>query len=197
VAIITGMLHVEDHRRKVKGFSEIFPGFCNRGKVTEVIENHDDEEEAFPKSVSLLDRYPSIDGIYVSTGLCLPTCRALDAAGLSGRVRLITTDLTPNMVPYLRNGTIFASMYQRPRAQGRTAVHLAVDHLVNGVPIPPTRYLNLQIVLRCNLSLFPETSAAEFPEPNLLSNLRLPLMSALEGDKVAGRSAPVPVKKTA
>lgn len=196
VAIMAGMLYVEDHRRKVKGFSEKFPNFCPGGKVIEVIEHHDDEEEAFPKSAALLDRFPSIDGIYLSTGLCLPTCRALDAAGLAGKVRLIATDLAPKMVPYFQNGTIFASMYQRPRTQGRTAVHLAVDHLVNGAPIPPTRYLNLQIVLRSNLSLFPETSATEFPEPSLLSNLRLPLMSALEGDKVAGCSTPVPVKKT-
>jgi len=197
VAIMTGMLQVEDHRRKVKGFSEKFPKFCKGGKVIEVIEHHDAEEEAFPKSASLLDRFPSIDGIYVSTGLCLPTCRALDAAGLAGKVRLITTDLAPKMVPYFQNGTIFASMYQQPRTQGRTAAHMVVDHLVNGVPIPPTRYLNLQIVLRSNLSLFPEISATELTEPNSLSPLRFPLMSPLEGDKLADCPTPATEKKSA
>jgi LacI family transcriptional regulator len=197
VAIMTGMLHVEDHRRKVKGFSEKFPIFCPGGKVIEVIEHHDDDEEAFPKSAALLDRFPSLDGIYMSTGLCLSTCRVVDAAGLSGKVRVIATDLDPKMAPYFQNGTIFASMYQRPRAQGRTAVHLAVDHLVNGAPIPPTRYLNLQIVLRSNLIMFPEISDPKLPEPNHLSHPRLPLMSALEGDDLTGRSEPAPEKKTA
>jgi LacI family transcriptional regulator len=198
VAIMTGMLRVEDHRRKVKGFSEKFPVFCPGGRVVEVIEHHDDDAEAFPKSAALLDRFPSIDGIYMSTGLYFSTCQALDAAGLSGKVRLIATDLAPRMVPYFQNGTIYASMYQRPRAQGRTAVHLAVDHLVNGASIPPTRYLNLQIVLRSNLILFPEISDPKLPEPNYLSqHLQLPFTSALEGDNVQGRSEPGPQKKSA
>ncbi len=168
VAIVTGMLQVEDHRRKTKGFCEAFPSFCRGGEVIEVIENHEDEEEARQKCASLLDRFPSIDGLYVSTANCLPVCAALDAAELSGKVRLITTDLFPKMVPYFKNGTISASIYQRPHIQGQTAVRLAVDHLVNGVPIPPSYRLNPQIALQSNLSLFREISSsksAELVEP--------------------------------
>jgi LacI family transcriptional regulator len=168
VAIVTGMLQVEDHRRKTKGFCQAFPRFCRGGKVIDIIENHEDEEEARQKCASLLERFPSIDGLYVSTANCLPVCAALDAAGLSGKVRLITTDLFPKMVPYFKNGTISASIYQRPHMQGQAAVRVAVDHIVNGVPIPPSYYLNLQIVLQSNLGLFREissTKAAERTEP--------------------------------
>ncbi|HXX23994.1 MAG TPA: substrate-binding domain-containing protein [Terriglobia bacterium] len=164
VAIVTGMLQVEDHCRKTKGFCEGFASFCKGGKVVEVIENHEDEEEARQKCASLLERFPSIGGLYVSTVNCLPVCAALDAAGLSGKVRLITTDLFPRMVPHFKNGTISASMYQRPYVQGQTAVRVAVDHIVNGVPIPPSYYLNPQIVLRSNLSLFREISSSESGE---------------------------------
>jgi len=164
VAIVTGMLQVEDHCRKTKGFCEGFASFCKGGKVVEVIENHEDEEEARQKCASLLERFPSIGGLYVSTVNCLPVCAALDAAGLSGKVRLITTDLFPRMVPHFKNGTISASMYQRPYVQGQTAVRVAVDHIVNGVPIPPSYYLNPQIVLRSNLSLFREISSSESAE---------------------------------
>jgi len=158
------MLQVEDHRRKTKGFCEAFPRFCKGGKVIDVIETHEDEEEARQKCASLLDRFPSIDGLYVSTVNCLPVCAALGAAGLSGKVRLITTDLFPKMVPYFKNGTISASIYQRPHMQGQAAVRLAVDHIVNGVPIPPAYYLNPQIVLQSNLSLFREISSARVAE---------------------------------
>jgi len=79
-------------------------------------------------------------------------------------VRLITTDLFPKMVPYFKNGTISASMHQRPHMQGQAAVRLAVDHIVNGVPIPPWYRLNLQIVLQSNLSLFREISSAKVAE---------------------------------
>jgi ABC-type sugar transport system substrate-binding protein len=59
-------------------------------------------------------------------------------------------------------------MYQRPYVQGQTAVRVAVDHIVNGVPIPPSYYLNPQIVLQSNIGLFREissTKAAERVEP--------------------------------
>jgi len=168
VAVVTGMLQVEGHSRKTKGFCEALPRFCKGGKVIEVIENHEDEEEARQKCAALLERFSAIDGLYVSTVNCLPVCAALDAAGLSAKVRLITTDLFPKMVPYFKNGTISASMYQRPYMQGQTAVRVAVDHIVNGVRIPPSYYLNPQIVLQSNISLFREISsakAAELAEP--------------------------------
>jgi ABC-type sugar transport system substrate-binding protein len=68
------------------------------------------------------------------------------------------------MVPYFKHGTISASIYQRPHMQGQAAVRLAVDHIVNGVPIPPSYYLNPQIVLQSNLSLFREISSAKVAE---------------------------------
>jgi LacI family transcriptional regulator len=164
VAIVTGMLQVEDHRRKTKGFCEALPRFCKGGQVIEVIENHEDEEEARQKCAVLLERFPSLDGLYVSTVNCLPVCEALDAAGLAGKVRLISTDLFPKMLPYFTDGTISASMYQRPHVQGQTAVRVAVDHLVNGVEIRPSYYLYPQIVLQSNISLFREISAAKSAE---------------------------------
>ena len=156
VAIVTGMLQVEDHLRKTKSFFEAFPRFCQGGEVVDVIENHEDEKEGYVKCVSLLRRFPSLNGIYVSMGMCHSVCQALERAGLSRKVRLITTDLYPKMVPYFERGIISASIHQRPRTQGRTAVHLALDHIVNGLPLPRTHYLNPQIVLRSNLCLFPE-----------------------------------------
>jgi ABC-type sugar transport system substrate-binding protein len=68
------------------------------------------------------------------------------------------------MVPYFKNGTISASIYQRPHMQGQAAVRVAVDHIVNGVPIPPSYYLNPQIVLQSNLGLFREISSTKVAE---------------------------------
>jgi len=164
VAIVTGMLQTEDHRQKTKGFSEVFPQFCKGGEVIDVIENHEDVDEAFQKCFSLLKRVRAIDGLYVSTVNCLPVCHALGAAGLSGKVRLITTDLFREMVPYFEKGTISASIYQRPYVQGQTAVRLVVDHIVAARPIPATYYLNPQIVLLSNLRLFREVRPWEASE---------------------------------
>jgi LacI family transcriptional regulator len=164
VAMSTGMLHVEAHRMKINGFCDAFTRFCKGGKVIEVIQDHEDQEEARRKCKSLLERFPAINGFYVSTANCLPICEELHAVGLSGKVTLITTDLSRQMVPYINDGTISASIYQRPHAQGQVAVRLAVDELLSGLPLPHSYYLAPQIVLQSNLGLFREISLTKLTE---------------------------------
>jgi len=161
VVAITGMLQAVDHREKVSGFKEAFPSYCEGGKVVDVIEGHESEDELFQKCYGLLGREKHLEGVYVSTVNCLPVCRAISAYGLSGKVRLITTDLFREMVPYFEKGTISASIYQRPYVQGRTAVQLLGDHFAHGTSLPPRNYLEPHIVMRSNLYLFRETAKLE------------------------------------
>ncbi len=164
VAVVTGMLRTEDHCKKTKGFSEMFPQFCPEGEVLEVIEGHEDEDETFQKCFDLLGKHEKLAGLYVSTVNCLPVCRALGARRLAGTTKLIATDLSKEMVPYFERGTIAASIYQRPYVQGQSAIRLVVDHMLHGRPIPHTYYLNPGIVMRTNLSLFREIRHSGPPE---------------------------------
>jgi LacI family transcriptional regulator len=161
VAIVTGMLDTEDHAKKTKGFSELYPQLSNGGRVLEVIEAHEEEEEAFQKCFSLLQQHPSLAGLYVNTVNCLPVCRAICAQGLSGKTALITTDLFRGMVPYFDKGTIRASIHGRPFIQGEIAMRFLVDHLVNGRSLPPAYYVAPHVVMRSNLQLFREIRETE------------------------------------
>jgi LacI family transcriptional regulator len=159
VAIFTGMLSTEDHKRKVDGFVESFRCECPGGVVTEVIEGHEDEAETFNKCRDLLRRDGALAGIYVSTANCLPVCRALEAAGRAGNIRLIATDLFAEAARYVENRTITASMYQRPYRQGQVAVRMIADYFATGEKLPQTRYLTPGIVFRSNLQSFRESGA--------------------------------------
>ena len=156
VAIVTGMLRTEDHARKCEGFSASFPRFSSGGRISEVIEGHEDEAESLRKVSELLIRVPDLRGIYVSTVNCLPVCKAVESRGMTAQVKLITTDLFKEMVPYFESQTICASIYQRPYQQGRNAVNTIVEHLTHGVPLATTNYLNPSLVLQSNLDLFRE-----------------------------------------
>lgn len=164
VAVITGMLHTEDHLKKTEGFSKVFPRYCRGGQVVDVIEGHEDDDLMFRKCLELLEEKPTLSGLYINIGLSLPVCSAIDARKLSGKVRVIGTDLFKEMVPFLKKGTIAASIYQRPFVQGQHAVRLIVDHILAGRPIPATHYLNPNIVMRSNLDLFRETHLSQHVE---------------------------------
>jgi LacI family transcriptional regulator len=156
VAVVAGMLMALDHRKKTDGFAHAFAQHCPGGEVVSVIEGHEDEDESFQKTFDLLGRVPCLAGIYVNTVNCLPVCRALGARQLTGKVKLITTDLFPEMAPYFQKGTISASVYQQPYRQGQTAVRLMADHLASKAPFPPTVHFSPGVVMSSNLELFRE-----------------------------------------
>jgi len=160
VAIVTGMLQTDIHHASVRGFSELLPRTCPGAEVTEVLEGHEDEDETFSKCMALLAQPRRLDGIYVNTVNCLPVCRALNNTGRSGKIRLITTDLFREMLPYFEDGTIMASIHQKPYFQGQVAVRLVMDRVVSGRPVPPTFYLNPNVVLRSNVEGFREIRGA-------------------------------------
>ena len=164
VAIITGHTKVELQRQKAEGFCQFFPQVCAGGKVVEIVDTWD-EDEAMRESFALLERQKQLSGIFVRTGACLPVCRALSVLGLAGQIRMITTDLSPEMVPYFEKGVISASINGRPYVQGQMAMRLLVDHLVWGNSFPSQTRLNPHIVLRSNLHLFREVRPRGTSEP--------------------------------
>jgi LacI family transcriptional regulator len=160
VAMITGLQSVELHRKKAAGFCELFPQICEGGKLVEIVDTLEDEDDPMRKCFDLLERRKSLSGIYVRTGNCLPICRALSVLGLSGKIHVIASDLFREMIPYFENGAIQASVNGRPYMQGQMAMRVLVDHLVRGHSLPPHCRLNPQIVLRSNLRLFREVRPA-------------------------------------
>lgn len=161
VAMLTGMLTAEEHRLKAKGFREGFTHDCLGGKAVAVLEAHESASESYRKTRRLIAEHPELAGIYVSTVNSLPVCRALKDARRAGRIKLIATDVFPEMLPHFRHGTIHASIYQDPYLQGQTAVRLLVDHWLHNAPIPAFHYLNPVIVLGTNLHLFRELQATQ------------------------------------
>ena len=86
-------------------------------------------------------------------------------------MKLITTDLFPEMAQYFQKGTITASIYQQPHRQGQIAVRLMADNLTNRVPFPPAVHLSPGVVMSSNLHLFREMrpSDSQFDESGLKS----------------------------
>jgi LacI family transcriptional regulator, galactose operon repressor len=160
VAVTTGMLRAEDHRKKVDGFCTMFPQVCKDGRVVEVIEDQEDLDIAFEKSFGFFKRCGQLQGIYVSTGNCLPVVRALSVCGLAGKITVVATELYAEMVPYFRNGTICASVTGRAFTQGRVSMHLTIDHLLHDRRLPSHHFLVPHIAMLSNLHLFPEVRAS-------------------------------------
>lgn len=156
VAVLTGTFDTEDHAAKVRAFCTRFPVECRDGRIVETIEGFEDETAIHQKTVRLLRSHADLAGIYISTVNCMPVCQAVEAAGMSGRLRIISTDIFPEVTPFFIRNTLSAAIYQNPFRQGQLALQLIVDHFVTSKPFPLSFHLNPVIALRSNLALFRE-----------------------------------------
>ncbi|HUI43338.1 MAG TPA: LacI family DNA-binding transcriptional regulator [Terriglobia bacterium] len=161
VIVFIGMHAAVDHEQKLRGFENSLKRFCPRGKILSVVEAHDEEDEAYQKCRRELALHPSARGIYVATANSIPVIRALDELGLSGKIKVIGTDLFPAMVPFIEAGKIAATIHQRPREQGLTAIRTLVRFLTEGLRPPARILLDPAIVMRSNLGLFFGTQASQ------------------------------------
>jgi len=155
VGVLTGDLSTVDHSEKVRGFKQSLSSL-NSGALTvsNVIETHDDESEAYSQARKLLARDHSLKAVYVSTANSITVIQALEELDPERRIALVTTDLFPQLVPFLKSGRVLATIYQRPESQGRMAFEALHHFLVEGRCPPHRIKLNPHIVMRSNLELF-------------------------------------------
>jgi LacI family transcriptional regulator len=167
LAVITGDLAITDHAEKYQSFQSAVHSLFPSVQVLEPIQNHEDETEAYEKCRKLLSHHPDLNGLYISTANSTPVFRALEDAGCMGRLTVITTDLFPALARHLESGAVVATLYQRPRSQGRFALRMLLDFIVDGRY--PSHQLRLapHLIMKSNLSFYLQRILHEFEAEGL------------------------------
>lgn len=111
--------------------------------------------------LSVLRAHPQLRGVYVSTVNSLPVLRAAEEAGRLKGLTVVTTDLFPELVEWIRAGKVAATVYQRPVNQGRLALQALYQFLANGIRPPSRLRVVPHVVMRSNLDLFLERLPVE------------------------------------
>jgi LacI family transcriptional regulator len=158
-AFFTGWLSMQDHADKLRGFQASLEAGGNALTLAAVVEAHDDEREAHKRAVNLLKAHPDLKAIYVSTVNSLPVLRAIEELNRKRDLTVVTTDLFPELVSWIREGTVVATVYQRPISQGRLALQALYQFLVDGTCPQPRIKVVPHVVMRSNLDLFLERTS--------------------------------------
>jgi LacI family transcriptional regulator len=176
VAFFTGWLATQDHAEKLRGFESSLRSAAAAITLGPVIEAHDSEREGHQRALAVLRAHPRLKGIYVSTVNSLPVLRAAEHEGRLADLTVVTTDLFPELLPWIRGGKVAATMYQRPISQGRLALQALYQFLMNGTRPPERLRVVPHVVMRSNLEQF-------------LERLKV------DGDRNSGEAAPAPVPR--
>lgn len=154
VATITGALRTLDHAEKLRGFAATLALLAPHLSLLPALESHDNPKEAYAQAKALLEKHPEMHGLYVSTANSLPVLRAVQEKKDVGRIRIVTTDLFPELTPLIESGEVMATLYQRPFTQGKLAIQTLLRCLVEGAQPNPMTRLAPHVVLRGNLPIF-------------------------------------------
>lgn len=154
VAITVFDMAITEHAEKCAAFESTLQSFYPGLRLLKPVEDYDLEKEAYRKSRKLFEENPDLAGIYVTTEASVPVLKAARDANLLGHLKIITTDLFPELVPYIRSGAVVATIYQRPRAQGQIALRMLHEFLAEGGRRSHQVALAPHLVMRGNLDFF-------------------------------------------
>jgi LacI family transcriptional regulator len=154
VASTLSALSINEHAEKFQAFRSTLQSLHPEMQVLEPIEDHDTESEAYDKCRALFTAHPDLAGLYITTEASIPVIQAARDSGVLGKLSIITTDLFPKLAEEVRAGNIAATIYQRPRTQGRLAFQVLYNYLADGRTPRQQVTLVPHLVMRGNLDYF-------------------------------------------
>ena len=120
-------------------------------RLEDTVEDHDIDAETYDKSRKLFAACPDLAGMYITTEASIPVLQAARDAGMLEQLTIITTDLFPALVEEIKKGSVAATIYQRPRTQGRMAYRVLHEYLTEGACSSNQVTFSPHLVMRGNL----------------------------------------------
>lgn len=149
-----------EHLEKVEGFQKESK---SRGRDVQCIyETYDEPQVAYVLTEIMLRENPDIGGIYIATGNCKPVCDYL-AENKIENIRVVGTDIFNDTFHYVNSCQMQGVVYQNPVLQGKMAVRILYERLVNKTDIESNILVNPQIALKSNIEAYYKEFRSVFP----------------------------------
>jgi ribose transport system substrate-binding protein len=151
VGILSGSLTAQDHIRRIQGFKAAMEKHPDIHIVFEQPDN-DDLDKAVQLTENALQAHPDMVGIFgCNASNPIGAARAIQNAGLAGKVKIVGLDDLPETIQFVKDGVITATMAQRQWEQGYWAVKYAVAKN-QGHTIPMDHETGSRIITQQNVS---------------------------------------------
>lgn len=163
VAVTISSSVITEHAEKFNAFKKGLEWLYPAMHLEEPIEDHDIDSETYEKSRKLFAEFPDLAGMYITTEASMPVLQAARDAKMLEKLTLITTDLFPALIEEIKKGAVAATIYQRPRTQGRMAYRVLHEFLTEGQCSAFQVKFSPHLVTRGNLEYFLEGLPDEVP----------------------------------
>ena len=149
IAVFVGARDMKDHREKAQGFERELGTTTH--KILGIFETQDEPEIAYHLTQKLLKERDELRSIYVATGNSASVCRAIQENGMQGKISVVGTDVTDEIVGFMQRGLIRAVVFQNPEKIGELGLQVVVDMLLDRKTAPAEILVKPQIMLKNSL----------------------------------------------
>lgn len=94
------------------------------------------------------------DSIYVTTGNSLDICRALRQTFTKGSLTAVISDIYPEMIEFINDGTVSASIFRNQAMQAQRAYELLAEYLMSLIPRPEPVEIVPILITRGNIAAY-------------------------------------------
>ena len=149
VALLEGIPGHETGDSRLRGFRDAIKGSPGIQIVASQTANWE-RDQGFNVFQNMLQAHPEIDTLFACNDMmALGALEAIQAAGRTGKVRVIGFDAVDDARKAMTAGTMVASVAQFPAEMGRLAVESAVQ-LIRGQKPPPEHQVRIELVTKAN-----------------------------------------------
>ena len=149
VALLEGIPGHETGDSRLRGFKDATKASPGIQIVASQTANWE-RDQGFNVFQNMLQAHPEIDTLFACNDMmALGALEAIQAAGRTGKVRVIGFDAVDDARKAMTAGTMVASVAQFPAEMGRLAVESAVQ-LIRGQKPPPEHQVRIELVTKAN-----------------------------------------------
>ena len=130
VGIITGEFGVTAHELRTEGFKEAIAQ-CPDMDIVGDVEANDSSDQTYAAAKDFMAAFPDLVGLYMTAGGPFGAGRAVEEAGKAGQIYVIGFDLTAEVIPYLKDGTMTV-IQQHEIWQNHDVAVFLYNYLVDG-----------------------------------------------------------------
>lgn len=130
IILLAGNRMMKNVRDIAFGFFEYIQKNCPDLSITELNDFGGIEKLKY-EFACVLDAFDDVVGVYSNSARnVIPMCDVLKEKNVAGKIMAIGTDVFEDLIPYLKEGTIQATIWQDQRSQAREAVLMLFHYLV-------------------------------------------------------------------
>lgn len=130
VAVLISSRNISCHEQRLSGFVDKLRECAPEMQLVDVLEEYDDDRRSYECTKQLCAKHPDLDAIYITSGGSVGVCEAIVELHRENTIRVISHDMSPQALPYLKSGLIAFSIEQDGHGQGYQLVKSLFEYLI-------------------------------------------------------------------